>query len=154
MPKSKAAKLVNLKENERKWGRKLWASGWVAIPTVIVRHQKKLQLDGVDLALVMQLLSYWWNHDSHPFPAMATLADSLGVHRSTVQRRLAALKQKGYVEPKGRHSTEHGGQTSNSYDLSGLAMAAESLAEEELAERELRAAKRGAKTKPQLGVAG
>lgn len=133
--KGKAKRADSLKENERKWGKKLWGLGWVAIPAVVLKYQAELKLDGRDICLVMQLVRHWWYKDRDPFPSLGELARWLGVSKSTVQRRLKKLVERGYIKAKVRHDSRHGGQTSNSYELVGLAMAAEPFADKEIQER-------------------
>jgi DNA-binding transcriptional regulator YhcF (GntR family) len=131
----KVRKADNLRENERKWGKKLWGLGWVAVPSVILKYQDELKMDGVDLALVMQLVRHWWYRDREPFPSLGELGRCLKVSKSTVQRRLKKLSTLGYIKSKERYDSKHGGQTSNAYDILGLAMAAEKWADKEIDER-------------------
>jgi DNA-binding transcriptional ArsR family regulator len=110
--------------------------GWVAVPTVVLKYQDELKLDGVDLRLILQLVRHWWYKDRDPFPSIGELPRCLSVSRSTVQRRLKRLTKLGYIKATERYDSKHSGQTSNNYELLGLAMAAAKFADREIAERE------------------
>lgn len=142
-----------LRENERKWGKKLWSLGWVAIPAVVLKYQDDLKIDSVDLGLIMQLIRHWWYKDRDPFPSLAELGRCLKVSRSTVQRHLKKLCEMGYIKARKRIDSKHGGQTSNSYELLGLAMAAERYADREIEEREKEAQREQSRYMRRKGLA-
>jgi hypothetical protein len=98
-----------------KWGPDLLRSGWLAIPTDLLRHQCELGLDALDLAIVLQIASYWFTTHNLPNPSKATIAKSIGVDPRTVQRRISKLQRNGIINRgvQKRRGTSR-------YDLSGL----------------------------------
>jgi DNA-binding transcriptional regulator YhcF (GntR family) len=118
-----------LNRNERKWGRKLWAAGWTAIPTVLLERQHRLGLQPLDLNIILQLAKHWWHADQPPFPAKGTIARCIGVSPRTVQRRLSALVQAKLIE-RIRRKGSLGGTGSNAYTFVGLIRKATPHAEE------------------------
>jgi hypothetical protein len=55
---------VGLKENEKKWSRTLWAPGWAAIPVILLKYQRELNLKATDLNIVLHLVRHWWTAES------------------------------------------------------------------------------------------
>lgn len=132
-----ALKKVNqkgLKENERKWGQPLMKAGWCLLPTSILTHQRELGLITTDINILMHLIAHWWYKDRLPYPSKKRLADCMGVHKSTIQRRIRKMEDKGLIERVERKSQEKG-QMTNFYDLSGLITAATPYAKKDLEEK-------------------
>lgn len=118
-----------MRENEKKWGKKLMAGGWTAFPSVILERQQALGLDAVDVCILLHIARHWWYADKLPFPEKQTIADCLKVHPRTVQRRIAAMEAGGLIKRVSRKDPKYG-QRSNYYDLSGLIEAASEYADE------------------------
>lgn len=112
-----------LKAQERKWSKDLMAGGWTAIPNVIVAEQRALGLDSLDINIILHLSTLWASADQSPSPAKRALADAIGVDPRTVQRRIAALEQKGLVRREARRHASSGSK-SNLYHFDGLIAAA------------------------------
>lgn len=147
--KKKAEDDEHLKENRKKWG-SLLEPGWTIIPNIILEKQHALGLDPVDVNLIAHLARHWWHADRAPYPSHSSLATCLNVDRSTVLRRLKALRAAGLIDWTVRKRPD-GGQSSNAYDLSGLIEAAKPFAAEALehrAEDQARRKARRAKKKP------
>ncbi|HRK31347.1 MAG TPA: helix-turn-helix domain-containing protein [Tepidisphaeraceae bacterium] len=125
----KTEPVPTIRENEQKWGRKLMAAGWTAFPSVILERQQALGLDSVDVCILLHIARHWWYKDKLPFPEKKTIADCLGVHPRTVQRRIAAMERDGLIKRLTRKDPRYG-QRSNYYDLSGLISAASEYADE------------------------
>lgn len=138
---------------EEKWGKKVIAAGYTAIPDVLVRYQQRLKLKPLDVNVLLHLLSYWWRSDEFPRPSKGTLATAIDVDPSTVRRCLQKLEKAGYLTRVERRTA--GGSRPNTYNLSGLVTALQPLAAEELEEirkRKQRRLVRLAGKKPGLQV--
>lgn len=121
-----------LRENEKKWGKEVMATGWTAMPNIILKRQKQLGLDSLDLNILLHLMSYWWTAAELPFPSKKTLAASMSVDESTIRRRIAALESGGLLKRIERRVSGDRSKP-NQYDLSGLIEAIKPFAIEESA---------------------
>jgi DNA-binding transcriptional regulator YhcF (GntR family) len=138
----------------RKWGNDLTNAGWTAIPSVIIRRQKALGLSPLDVNILLQLLSYWWDPENLPHPSKKSIAQAIGVEPRTVQRRIAAMEHAKFIKRLERRSASDATSTNN-YDFSGLIAAAEPFAREELniiAERKRANDAKLARKRPVLAV--
>ncbi|MCG8505789.1 MAG: helix-turn-helix domain-containing protein [Sphingomonadales bacterium] len=135
-----------LRVNEAKWSKQLWRAGWTALPNVIFERQQALGLDPMDINIILHIASYWWKPEGKPHPSKVTIADAIGVHPRTVQRRIAALESAGFIEREERRTPGIGSKT-NIYHLDGLIKAAKPYAIEKLEEREERAELRRARAR-------
>lgn len=124
---------------EAKWGKTLIEAGFTALPDVIFLYQKALKLKSLDVLIILHLASYWWKPNENPWPAKATLADSLDVDPRTVQRSIKKMEDLGYIKRIERKA-KAGDNLTNEYDLRGLVQAAKKHAEEKIALRAKRAA--------------
>lgn len=124
---------------EAKWGKKLMAAGFTALPDVIFQCQKALKLKPLDVLILLHLASYWWKPSENPWPAKGTIADALDVDPRTVQRAIKKMEELGYVRRIERKA-KVGDNLPNEYDLRGLVKAASKLADEKIALRAKRAA--------------
>jgi len=138
-----------LKENERKWSKVLWTPGWSALPVIILKYQRHLGLDAVDVNIILHLVRHWWTAERLPYPSKEEIATCMDVSESTVQRHVRKLERAGLIERIVRYDTKHGGQTSNQYDLKGLIEKATPYAHQEMDER----ADRERKRKPTFKIA-
>jgi DNA-binding MarR family transcriptional regulator len=133
----KATNQAELRANEKKWGLPLIKAGWCLLPTTILERQQALGLTATDVNILMHLVRHWWHADRLPFPSKRAIADCIGCHPSTVQRRIRSMEAAGFIKRVVRSDREHG-QRSNYYDLSGLVKAATPYAQEALEERQER----------------
>lgn len=131
----KKANQKGLKENERKWGQPLMKAGWCLLPSTILVNQHELQLSPTDVNILMHLIAHWWYADRLPYPSKKRLADCMGVHKSTIQRRIRRMEELRLIKRIRRKSQEKG-QMTNYYDLSGLVGAATPLAKKILATKD------------------
>jgi DNA-binding transcriptional ArsR family regulator len=113
-------------------------AGWTVLPSVILERQKALGLDAIDVNILLHLARYWWFHDRPPFPAKATIAECMGIDRSTVRRHIAALEKDGLIRREPRYKPERGGQDTNAYHFDGLIREATQFAVEAVKTREQR----------------
>lgn len=140
-----------LKENERKWGQPLIKAGWSLLPATILDKQQELSLTAADINIIMHLVRHWWYSDRLPYPSKARLAALMGIHPSTVQRRIRRMEKMGLIQRIPQKDPDRG-QKSNQYDLSGLVRKATPMAKAALVEREKRDAERSKRKAPTLRV--
>lgn len=107
------------KTSEEKWGRGVMKLGFSIVPSLILRAQRRLGLSPTQLAVLLQLLDYWWDVDRKPYPGKKALSERLSLSPRQVQRYIAELEAANLVQRVERYSG-HGGRTTNTYDLSGL----------------------------------
>ena len=141
-PVVKSAREAKLR-SEKKWGVDVMAVGFCILPSLLFRAQHRLGLKSTHLAVILQLADFWWYDDKLPFPKKQTIAERVGLKEKQVQRLVRDLQQRGYLKRIER-KTPHG-QTSNSYDLSGLVKKLKELAPEfiQAADAKRKAERRG-----------
>lgn len=105
--------------SEKKWGKAVMKIGFTIIPSLLLRAQQRLGLNCTQLAVLLQLVDYWWDEKRKPYPSKKSLSERLGLSSRTVQRYIAELEQAGLVQRIERRAANKGKQ-SNIYDLSGL----------------------------------
>ena len=120
---------------ERKWGKSNIAAGWTCIPNILIKRQITLGLDAIDLNILLHLLTYWWEDENHPHPSKSTLAKAMGVHASTIQKRIRAMEAGGLLKRVERRREKDRSET-NLYDLTPLKNLLEPHAKLEIAERD------------------
>jgi DNA-binding Lrp family transcriptional regulator len=131
---TKKEKQDRLSRNEEKWTETLMSAGWTVLPTVILERQKALGLDALDINILMQLASYWWYSDNPPYPSKQTIADCIGVDKSTVRKRIARMEKDGLIRRESRYHKKYG-QQSNIYHFNGLIKEATPYAKESIEAR-------------------
>ena len=107
------------RSSENKWGHAVMDLGFCIVPSLLLRAQDRLGLSPTQLAVLLQLCDYWWENDRKPHPSKATIAGRLRLGPRQVQRHIAALEKRGFVERVERR-TRNKGKTTNIYDLTGL----------------------------------
>ncbi|HCF3841184.1 TPA: helix-turn-helix domain-containing protein [Pseudomonas aeruginosa] len=122
------------RSNEAKWGTPIVKAGWTCIPNILIRRQRTLGLDSLDLNILLHLLSYWWEDENHPHPSKETLAQAMNVSASTIQRRIRAMEAGKLLKRIERRRAGDRSET-NLYDLTPLRDLLEPQALQELAER-------------------
>jgi predicted transcriptional regulator len=140
-----AAKVVPLhttpadKASDKKWGKSVMKLGFCVVPSVLLRAQQRLGLNPTQLAVLLQLADYWWDHSRKPYPSKLALSERLGLSPRQIQRYIAELEEAGLVRRIERHAT-NGGKLSNEYDLSGLVERLKKIAPEIEAANEMKKA--------------
>lgn len=122
------------RSNEAKWGTPIVKAGWTCIPNILIRRQRTLGLDSLDLNILLHLLSYWWEDENHPHPSKETLAQAMNVSASTIQRHIRAMEAGKLLKRIERRRAGDRSET-NLYDLTPLRELLEPQALQELAER-------------------
>ena len=125
----------NIKVNEKKWGRAVVNVGWTLVPNILLEKQSTLGISPIQLNIILIILKHWWHADDLPYPEMNTIAKSINVSRSTVQRNIRSLEQTGFITRIER-KLANGGNTSNKYDISKLIKILKPYADDELIRRE------------------
>ena len=146
----KGAKVVALRpskadqSSDKKWGRAVMKQGFCIIPSILLRAQQRLGLNPTQLAMLLQLCDYWWDHGRKPYPSKEKIGERLGLGARQVQRYMAELEEAGLLSRGERYST-NGGRLSNEYDLSGLVEKLKKIAPEFEAAKEVQrqASRRG-----------
>ena len=106
------------------------ACGVVAVPSLLVRHQSRLQLSNSELVYLLHVLSHRWDANRWPWVAVSAIAEGAGVHTGVVRRWKASLEAKGYLICRAR-VVPGVGRRADEHDLSRLFAALEALALEE-----------------------
>lgn len=120
----------------KKWGHAL-DDGYTAIPNVIFKHQKELELTHLDILIILHLSSFWWEASNLPRPSKANIADALNVLPRTVQRRIEKMEAKGYIKRIAQKASI-GDNLPNKYDLKGLVDKSAVIAQENVKTRDKR----------------
>ena len=101
------------------WGNKVADHGYLAVPHVMLAMQARMGLNPTQTLVLLHLLDYWRHVDRPPFPAVPRLAVRVGLKERQLQRVLRDLEDGGFLT-RNRRTLLKGGQTSNSFDLTGL----------------------------------
>ena len=104
---------------EEIFGKPVLDHGFTALPNILVRGQKRLGLNPVHFNILVQLLSYYIDPKRPPFPTKQQLIDRLGVSKTTLQKHVRELEQRGYLLRE-QQKTAVGDYGSNIYHLGGL----------------------------------
>lgn len=113
---------------EAKWGRSVMERGFVMVPAILLRGQRRLGLTPTQLAVLLQLIGWWTDADTQPWSAKSTLAQRIGISERQLQRQVAQLEKHGLVQRV--EKVTHRGKRPNTYDLSGLVKRLQELAPE------------------------
>lgn len=130
------------KESRKIWGTNVMRVGFMQVPSLLLKRQKELGLNAMDMNIILQIASYWWEKDNLPRPSKTTLADALSVDSSTIRKRIAALEKRGYLKRLIR-SGHANARLANQYDLNGLIQKLQPYADAELSEREAKKTSKG-----------
>jgi len=103
----------------QKWGAKVIDHGYCSIPSLLLWAQRRLHLNPTQLAVLLQIIDFWWEAGRKPFPSKSELSKRLGIGERQIQRYLTELEVEGLLRRVPRYS-EAGHRLSNIYDLQGL----------------------------------
>jgi predicted transcriptional regulator len=131
----RASGVETLKINEKKWSKPVMDAGWSAVPNILIEKQQALGLQPLDINIILHLLHYWWQPDNLPHPSVGTMATAIGVVPRTVQKRVKALEDLGFMKREERRHTATG-STTNLYNFEGLIEKLTPFAKEKTAERQ------------------
>lgn len=108
-----------ISSTEKIWGKSVISHGYAAIPSILLKSQRRLGINATQLNLIVQLLEHWYDPSRPPFPTKRQLADRIGVHPKTIQLNIKALEKAGYIQRQ-KQKTAAGDWGSNIYHLDGL----------------------------------
>lgn len=100
------------------WGDAL-RTGFVIIPSVLLRHQQTLGLESGEVMVLLNLFMSWRTVDELPYPHTSTIARRMGVSRRTVQRHIESLETKKLIQ-RLWHRGKEGERAGARYDLTGI----------------------------------
>lgn len=104
-------------------------TGYTAVPDILIRSQKRLQLSATEMVVLLNILLHWWQPSEWPFPRISTISERMGIGRRTVERAIQSLREKGLLIHLRSESTSRG-PSIRRFDLSGLVHTLEQLVEE------------------------
>jgi hypothetical protein len=111
-----------------KWSALVMNRGFVMLPAIIVRGQRRLGLSPTQLVILLNLIDWWIHPDSIPWTSKKLLAQRIGIGERQLQRQIAQMEKIGYLQRVERVTGR--GKRPNSYDLSGLVARLKALAPE------------------------
>jgi DNA-binding MarR family transcriptional regulator len=103
---------------QEKWGTALEA-GFQVVPNVLIRAQRNLGLDPIDVVVLLNLLAHWWEREDRPYISPSSIARRMDVTTRTVERHLKRLEEKGFLR-RCRPQRSGEGIYIRSYDLQPL----------------------------------
>lgn len=127
-PKAAEQSAPKRRSAEAKWGRSVMDRGFVTVPAILLRGQRRLGLTGTQLAILLQLIDWWTDADRQPWSSKETLAQRIGISERQLQRQIAQLEKAGLV--KREEKITNRGKRPNTYNLSGLVERLQQLAPE------------------------
>ena len=120
---------------EKIWGKKVQAHGYAAIPSIMIRSQRRLGVNTTQFCILVQLLEYLRSPDRSPFPTKQQLADRIGIKSATIKANMQALEKAGLIE-RVQRKTPAGDWGANTYHLDGLITKIKALEPDFAKERE------------------
>ena len=129
----KAPKFDAKTNTRKKWGDRCIDSGYQIFPDVLLKCQRYMGLEAIDVVILLNITMQWWQHDELPYPRPSFIAKRMEISTRTVERRIARMQKQGLLVR--RPSEEVRGKTVRKFDLSGLIAELTKYAEGSLAER-------------------
>lgn len=126
-----------------KWGKNVAGFGHTAVPNILIERQQVLKLTPVQLNILLILLKHYWEEGNHPYPSRKRIAELINRDPGTVTRNIQQMEAEGLVQRVERKTDQ--GQTTNLYNLDGLAARLDEIAQEEMAIAKERAKEDGRK---------
>lgn len=94
-------------------------TGFTAVPDVLIRSQRQLNLSSTEMVVLLNILLHWWREDEWPYPRISAIGERMGTSRRTVERAIRSLQEKGLVVHR-RGEAMGAGPVVRRFDLSGL----------------------------------
>lgn len=104
-----------------RWGTSVTAgaTGFTAVPSVLIRYQSTIGLSSTELVVLLNLITHWWRADELPYVRPTTIANRMDVDRRTVERAIQSLESRGLIRRlKGEKRKDK--LTVRRFDLAGL----------------------------------
>lgn len=109
----------NPSSTETIWSKSVLKHGYTAVPSILVKAQKRIGINPTQMNIILQLLDYWIEPTRKPFPTKKAIANRIGITPKTVQNNIRALEQANLIRREMR-KTASGDWNSNIYHLDGL----------------------------------
>jgi predicted transcriptional regulator len=103
---------------DAKWGREVMERGFVTVPAILIRGQRRLGLSSTQLVILLQLMDWWTDPERQPWSSKETLSQRMKISERQLQRQIAELEKAGFV--KREEKITNRGKRPNTYNLSGL----------------------------------
>ena len=103
----------------RKWTPEVIAFGFTAVPDLLLKHMGGFRLSPTELVLLIQIMRFWWDADTAPFPSKRTLATAMGCSEKNIQKVIKGLEARGFLRRLQRRKGQDRSE-SNIYDLEYL----------------------------------
>ncbi|WNC95573.1 helix-turn-helix domain-containing protein (plasmid) [Paraburkholderia sp. FT54] len=127
--------MVNEREREVvkiRWGDAV-TSGFQPVPHLLFKCQTQLDLTNSEMVVLLNILDFWWQADSLPFPGVSMLAKRMGVSSRSVQRAVESLERKHFV--KRASALSPSGQARKGFDVSGLVLRLQEMAKTDVTKK-------------------
>jgi predicted transcriptional regulator len=132
---TQAQSAITQKALQKKWGATIIAAGYTAVPDILLRRMGALGLKPMEMIVLLQILTYWWEADNKPYPSKKAIASAIGCSEKAVQKTITRLQKLGFVARIERRRDADRSQT-NIYDFAPLIQMLEPHAQEEVAKIE------------------
>jgi DNA-binding transcriptional ArsR family regulator len=94
---SPVAEVAAASKLQARWGVAM-TDGFLVVPRVLLLKQRELDLDNGEVMVLLNLFAHWWDDADHPYPAVSSMAQRMGLSIRTVQRTLEKLEKRGFIE--------------------------------------------------------
>lgn len=84
----------------QKWSQETGANGFTQVPNILLTCHGSLGLSYGELVTLVQLMSFWFEHQSEVYPSISRIAKRSNKGYSTTQRHLKSLDDKGFIKRK------------------------------------------------------
>lgn len=109
-------------EHEKETVRIRWGdavdSGFQPVPHLLLKSQSELELTNSEMVVLLNILDFWWQSDSLPFPGVSMLAKRVGVTSRSIQRAVESLERKNFV--KRALTLSPNGQERKGFEVDGI----------------------------------
>lgn len=102
-----------------KWSLEVIGAGYTAVPDVLLANLAPLAITPTELAVLLQLMRFWWTARQLPFPSKRTVALALGMTEKNVQKVVGRLVRRGLLKRIERRK-QGDRSDSNCYDFAPL----------------------------------
>ena len=131
---------------QSRWGKEVIEEGFAALPSILMKSQKRLGLTNNHLVVLLHLVDHWFGVKSNIHPSIRTLAERMDLSDSRTRTLISELEKGGFLRREPRMTT--GGQSSNQYFLDGLVKKVQKLQPEFAAQRKKAADEKKGLEKP------
>ncbi len=87
---------MNSHQIQKRWESSL-EGGFLIIPVDLLKNQKNLDLENAELAVLLNLLTFWHFNQELPILSISALESRLGLNVRSIQRLLKSLETKEFL---------------------------------------------------------